>query len=92
MIEPGIHDAKWPGVEAVNAVAAVAAFFDEAGAPQQAQMFGNGGTGNRKGRGDAAGGKAALAQQIEYGAARGIGKCPENNLHKMCNHMVTHHA
>lgn len=92
MIEPGIHHAKWTGVEPVNAVPAVAAFFDKAGAPQQAQMFGNGGTGNRKGRGDAAGGKAALAQQIEYGAARGIGQRPENNLRKMCNRMVTHYA
>ena len=92
MIEPGIHDAKWPGVEAVNAVAAVAAFFDEAGAPQQAQMLGNGGTGNRKGLGDAAGGKVAPAQQIEYGTAGGIGERAENSLRKMGNRMVTHHA
>ena len=92
MIEPAIHHAKWPGVEPVNAVAAVAAFFDEAGAPQQTEMLGDGGTGNRKGLGDAAGGKAAAAEQIEYGPARGIGECAENGLRKLCNRMVTHHA
>ena len=92
MIEPGIHHAKWAGVEPVNAVAAVAAFFDEAGAPQQAQMLGNGRAGNRKGLGDAPGGKAASAQQIEYRPACGIGKRPENNLREMCNRVVTHHA
>lgn len=92
MIEPGIHDAKRPGVEPVNAVAPVAAFFDEAGAPQQAEMLGNGGTGNRKGLGDAAGGKAASAQQIEYRPARGIGERTENRLRKMCNRLVTHNA
>ena len=92
MTEPGIHDAKWPGVEPVNAVAAVAAFFDEAGAPQQTQMLGNGGTGNRKGLGDPSGRKAATAQQIEHGPARGIGERAENRLRKMCNRMVTHNA
>jgi len=92
MIQPGIHDAKWSGIEPVNAVAAVAAFFDEAGAPQQTQMLGDGGTGNRKGPGNAAGGKAAAAQEIEYGAARGIGESEENNPHRMCNRMVTHNA
>ena len=92
MIEPGIHHAKWPGVEPVDAVAAVAAFFDKAGAPQQTEMLRDGGTGNRKSLGDAAGGKAAAAQQIEYGAARGIGERAENSLGKMCNRMVTHHA
>jgi len=92
MIEPGIHHAKWPGVEPVDAVAAVAAFCDEAGAPKQTEMLGDGGTGNRKGLGDAAGGKAAVAEQIEYGPARGIGECAENSLRKMCNRMVTHNA
>jgi len=92
MIQPNIHDAKWSGVEPVNAVAAVAAFFDEAGAPQQTEMLGNGGTGNRKGFGDAAGRKAASAQQIEYGAARGIGERTEHSLGRICNRMVTHNA
>ena len=92
MTEPGIHDAKWPGVEPVNAVAAVAAFFDKAGTTQEAEMLGNGGAGNRKGLGDAAGGKAALAQQIEYGPARGIGERAENSLRKMCDRMFTHNA
>ena len=92
MIQPNIHHAKWPGVEPVNAVAAVAAFFDEAGAPQQSEMLRNGGARNRKSFGDAAGGKAASAQQIEYGAARGIGERTENSLARMCNRMVTHNA
>ena len=55
-------------------------------------MLGNSGAGNRKGLGDAAGRKAAAAQQIEYRPARGIGERPENSLRKMCNRMVTHNA
>ena len=92
MIQPGIHDAKWPGVEAVNAFATVAGFFDKACAPQQPQMLGNGGTGNRKGLGDATGGKTASAQQIEHGAAGGIGERAKNSLGRMCNRKVTHNA
>ena len=92
MIQPVVHGAKWSGVEPVDAVAAVAAFFDEAGAAQQTQMLGNGGAGNRKGLGDAAGGKAAPAQQVEYGATRGIGKRAEDNPRRMCNRSVTHDA
>lgn len=92
MIQPGIHDAKRPGVKVVNAVAAMAALFDKACAPQQPQMFGNSGTGNRKGLGDATGGKTASAQQIEYGSAGGIGERAKNKLGRMCNRKVTHNA
>ena len=92
MSQPVIHDAEGPGFKPVNAVAAVAPFFDQAGAPQQGEMLGNRGARNRKGLRDAAGRKAALAQPIEYGAARGIGERTENHLCCICNRTATHNA
>ena len=64
MIEPGIHDAEGRGVEPVDPVAAVTAFFDQARAPQQTEVLGDRGTRNGKGPGDTARWKGASAQQI----------------------------
>jgi len=56
-------------------------------------MLGNGGTGNGKRVGDAAGCQVTvLAEQVEDGAARGIGERNEDSLSGIRNRTVTHNA
>jgi hypothetical protein len=62
------------------------------GAAQEAQVFGNGGTGKGKGLGDFSGGLAASAQEVEDGAAGGVGERLECRLGGICNRTVTHNA
>jgi hypothetical protein len=80
LIEPGIDGAKRFGIELVNPVAAFAMFTDEMGAAQQAQVLGDGGTGDGKGSGNVSRGLAAAAQQIEHGAAGRVGQSLEGRL------------
>jgi hypothetical protein len=92
LVEPGVDGAKRPGIELVDPVAALAALLDEASSSQQAKMFGNSRTGNREGPSNATSGEAAAAEQIEDGAARGVGEGAEDGLCRMCNRTVTHNA
>jgi len=92
MIQPVVHGAQRSGIELIDAMAAVAALFDKARAAQQAQMFGDGGAGNRKRLGDTASREIAPAEEIEDGAACGIGQRVENSLGRICNRTVTHNA
>ena len=92
MVEPGIDGAKRFGIELVNAVAAFPVLPHQVGTAQQAQMLGNGGTGNGESLGDFPGRLAAAAQKIENGAAGWIGERLECCLGRICNRTVTHNA
>jgi hypothetical protein len=92
LVEPGVHGAQGFGIELVDAVAAFAVFLHQVGAAQEAEVFGDGGTRNREGPGDFSGGLAAPAQEIEDGAAGGIGQGLESSLGGICNRTVTHNA
>jgi len=74
----------------VDAMAALAVLLDEMSTAQQAEMLGDGWTGNGKGLGDATGGLASLAQQVEHGTAGGVGQRAESSLDGICNRTVTH--
>lgn len=90
--EPRIDGLQRAGIQLVDAVPALSAFPDEAGAAQQAQVFGDGRPGNGKRLGDAAGGPASVAEEIEDGAARGIGQSAERAFVGVGNRTVTHNA
>jgi len=80
LVEPCVHGAERFGVELVNAVAAFTVLPHQVGAPEQAQVLGNGGARNRKSSGDFSGGLAAAPQQIQNGAPGGIGERLEGGL------------
>jgi hypothetical protein len=94
--DPGIDGTQRFRVEFVNTVATFAMFADQVGAAQQAQVFGNGWAGNREGFGDLSGGLAAAAQEIEDGAAGGVGERMEGGFGALeagiCNRSVPHNA
>ena len=92
MVQPGVDGTERFGIKLVNAVAAFAVFPHQVGAAQQAQVFGDGGAGNREGLGDFSGGLAAAAQEVEDGAAGGIGEGLESRTGGICNRTVTHNA
>jgi len=58
----------------VDAISAFAVFPHQVGTAQQTEVFGDGWTGNGEGLGDFSGGLAAPPQEIEDGAAGGIGE------------------
>ena len=91
-IEPGVDGAQRFGIELVDAVAAFPVFVDQVSAAQQAQVFGDGGAGNREGAGDGAGGLAATAEKIKHGAAGGVAQCLESSFRGICNRTVSHNA
>jgi hypothetical protein len=92
LIEPGIDGAERLGIELVDAVAALAVFADKVGATQKAEVFGDGGAGDREGSSDGSGGLAAATEKIEDGAAGGIGKGLEGGFWGICNRTVPHNA
>jgi hypothetical protein len=92
LIEPGIDGAERLGIELVDAVTAFAVFADEVGATQKAEVFGDGGAGDREGSSDGSGGLAAATEKIEHGAAGGIGKGLEGGFWGICNRLVPHNA
>ena len=55
-------------------------------------MLRDGGTGNGESSGDFSGGLAAPAQEIEDGAAGGVGEGLEGGFGGICNRSVTHNA
>lgn len=92
LLQPGIDRLQRFGVELIDPVPAFAALAYQMSAAQQAQVFGNGGPGYRKCAGNLAGGLASLAQQIENGAAGGIGQGVKCGFRRICNRTVTHTA
>jgi hypothetical protein len=76
----------------VKTVASLAALFDQMGAAEQAQVFGDCGAGNRKCLSDFAGRLASLPQQVEDCAAGGVRQCAEGRFRGICNRTVTHNA
>ena len=58
----------------------LAALRHQVSPTQQAQMLGNGRPRHRESAGDLPGGLASLSQEIEYGAAGGIGERVERRL------------
>ena len=80
LLDPGVDRAKRFGIELVDTVAAFAVLADQMRAAEQAQVLGNGRTGDWKSLGDLSGGLAAAAEQVEDGAAGGIGEGLEGGL------------
>jgi hypothetical protein len=74
LLDPGVDGAKRFGIQVVDAVAPFAMFSNQMGAPQEAQMLGDGRARDREGFCYLAGGLTATTQKIEDGAARGIGQ------------------
>ncbi|MGB9402069.1 MAG: hypothetical protein WCA98_00920 [Candidatus Acidiferrales bacterium] len=92
VVEPGIDGFEWSGIQLIQTVAALAALLHEMGAAKEAQVFRNGRARNGKGLGDAAGGKASAAQEVEHGAAGGIGESAEGAPGRIGSRTVTHNA
>jgi len=96
LLDPGVDGAQGFGIELINPMAAFAVFADEVSAAQQAQVFGDGGAGDRESSGDLSGGLAAAAEKVEDGAAGGIGEGLEGGFGVagcgICNRTVTHNA
>ena len=75
--EPRIDGAQRDGIQFVNPVAAQTMFTDQASAAKQTKMLRDGGTGDRKGPRDSAGGQPLLPQQVKDCAARRVGEGAE---------------
>ena len=69
MIQPGIDGPERLRIQLVKPAPALAAFANQPGAAQQAQVLGDSRTRNRKGLGDLPGRQAAAAQKVQDGAA-----------------------
>src|ERR1700716_202696 len=69
LFEPRIDGFQRLWVELVKTVTAFPSFLDQMSAPQQSQVFRNGGARNRKGSRDLSGRLASLPQEIKNGAA-----------------------
>jgi len=80
LIEPCVHRPQGFWIEVVNAVAAFAVLPHQVGAAEQAQVLGDGGTRDGKSSGDFSGGLAAAPQEVEDGAAGGVGERLEGGL------------
>jgi hypothetical protein len=80
LFEPRVYRTQRLGVQPINAQAAFAMLADEMCAAQQAQVLGDGRAGDGKGARDLSGRLAAAAQEIENGAAGGIGQGLERGL------------
>jgi len=74
VFQPGIDCLEWLGIELVHPVASAAVLYYQTRISQLAQVLGNGRAGHRKGFCDATGGLFPLTEQIENGAAGGIGQ------------------
>jgi hypothetical protein len=96
LVEPSVDGAEWLGIQTIDAMTAFAMFADEMGATQQAEVLGNGRTRDWKGLGDGSGGLAAAAQEVEDGAAGGIGQRLKRGFRSFCrgtcNRTVPHDA
>jgi len=92
LLEPGVDGAERLGIESIDTVAAFAVLPDQVSPPQQAQVFGNGGTRDGKRLSDFSSGLAAPAEEIEDGAAGGIGEGLKGCFGRICNRKVTHNA
>ena len=85
LLKPPIDGSKRLWVEPIEAPPALAAFAHQVGAPQEPQVLRYGRPRNRKGPRDLPGGQAATAQQVENGAAGGVGEGSERRLQRICN-------
>jgi hypothetical protein len=92
LIEPGGDGAERSGIELIDAMAAFAVLAHKVRAPQQAQVLGDGRTRDRESSSDFSGRLAAAAQQIEHGAAGGIGESLKSRFGGICNRTVPHNA
>jgi hypothetical protein len=80
IVEPVVDRAKWLGVKVVVAVATDAVFANEASAAEKAKVLGDGGAGYGEGACDLPGGLMAVAEEVEYGAAGGVGQGAEDGI------------
>lgn len=101
LFQPGIYGTERLRIELVNAKAAFAVLANQVRAAEKAQVAGDGRAGDGKGAGDLSGRLAAAAQEVENGAASGIGQGLEGGLGgywpcgsepRICNRMVTHYV
>jgi hypothetical protein len=96
LLDPGVDGAERFGIQLINTVAAFAVFADQVGTAQEAEVLGDGGSGDGEGLGDLSGGLAAAAEEIEDGAAGGIGESLEGSFGSLgagiCNRTVPNNA
>src|SRR5262245_41998952 len=89
-LDPFGRFAHWCGVELAAADASVARVLHETGALEDAEMLGDGGARDAKGRGVIADGGFAGGEVREDGASRGVGKGGEREVEAVIgNHTVT---
>jgi hypothetical protein len=96
LLNPGINGAERLRIELIDTMATFPMLAHEMSPPQQTQMLRDGWAGNRKRAGDLSCGLRATAQEIEDGAAGGIGESLESGLvgpgRRIRNRTVTHDA
>lgn len=96
LLEPGVDSAQRFWIEVIDPMAPLAMLADEMRAAQQPQVTGDGRSRYRKCLSDRSGGLAATPQQIEDGAAGGIGDGLERGVlgleGRICNRMVPHNV
>ena len=80
LLDPGVDGAERFGIEVIDTVAAFAMFANQVGPAQEAQMLGDGRARDGESVGDLAGRLTAAAEEIEDGAARGIGQGLESDF------------
>src|ERR1700751_3018736 len=66
LLEPGIDGAQGFRVQVIKGVASPTMLVDQMRSPQQAQVLGNGGPGDRECLGNLPGWLAAFAEQVEH--------------------------
>lgn len=79
-------------VQFIEAMPTLTVLLHQMGGSQQAEMFRDRRTRHGKGLGDLSGRQTFLSQQVQNGAARGVGERAENSLRGICNSTVTHNA
>src|SRR5215467_9814135 len=96
LLDPGIDGAQRLGIEFIHAVPAFAMLAHQMSTAEEAQVLRDRRTGNGKGAGDLPCGLRTTAEEIEDGAAGGIGKSLEGSLagpgRGICNRSVTHNV
>lgn len=90
VFQPAVDFAQRLRIEIVETMSSGAVFADQAGLTKEAKMLGDGRPGNREGAGDLTGGSAALTQEVQDGAAGGIGESAEDRVARMRSRMVSH--
>lgn len=96
LLDPRVDGAQRPRIQLIHTMATFPVLANQVSTPQQTQVLRDGRAGNGKCAGDLSSGLRAPAQEIENGAAGGIGEGLECGFavpsRRICNRTVTHNA